>query len=65
VLAYLEKQQRTRKNKEDTMKKYTGTVKSNPLEGGVWMLDASDGFMYQLIFAMTGPISKVTKLTKK
>jgi hypothetical protein len=32
-------------------KKYTGTVRENPLEGGVWMLDASDGFMYQLMNA--------------
>jgi hypothetical protein len=71
-------------------KKYTGTVKESPLEGGVWMLDASDGFMYQLLdadtsmlkngasvevegevdqnmmsIAMSGPILKVKKLTKK
>jgi hypothetical protein len=71
-------------------KKYTGIVKKSPLEGGVWMLDASDSFMYQLIgadvsllkdgasvevegevdqnmmsLAMTGPILKVKKLTKK
>jgi hypothetical protein len=71
-------------------KKYTGIVKESPLEGGVWMLDASDGFMYQLLgaevsslkdgasvevegevdqnmmsLAMTGPILKVKKLTRK
>lgn len=71
-------------------KKYTGTVKESPLEGGVWMLDASDGFMYQLMnadvsslsngasvevegevdqnmmsLAMTGPILKVKRLTRK
>jgi hypothetical protein len=40
------------------MKKYTGTVKANPLEGGVWMLDASDGFMYQLMDADTSVLKE-------
>ena len=69
------------------MAKFHGTIKQSDLEGGHWLLVASDGHEYQLVggsdyaagqqvdiegavdkgamgLAMTGPILKVTTITR-